>query len=439
MLLLSLCYMSDISAAIVELNGKITMLDGGLPATVILKYTGDEGYTGTANIVKDGSFSFSVDVPVAGLYTMRFLRSSYDVMLSAAEKVTTVYIKLDKEQLKDIGVEKSPENDAYKAFRVAVNIYDAKLRSNFVYCEKEDSCEKELHTILSDFAEELTSIQKNFKGTYTATVLCKMRMPAIARSIKNTSAEFRKGFFENVPFGDTTIFNTPVYKEMIGEYADFLTEPSLSKENQFVKYFTDKIRANDMVLHKSAGQLFEELLKNRKEKMLGMFIAWYNTGDNKTAVNNPVLDIRLNNISKVMPGRPYVDVKGPDAEGMTRTLKEVVDKSRCTLLLFWSSDCPHCRDEMPFIKEYYEKYHAKGFNIYAISLENNVEKWKKFVSDKGLVWTNVISGQMVDPNPAMQYVATTTPTMVLIDNKGIILHRFIPNNKLEKHIEEALQ
>ena len=427
------------SAEAVELKGKITLLSGGMPATAILHSYGDESYTGTANIDKDGAFSFKVDVPKASLFSLRFLHTTYDVMLSAAEKTTTINIKLDGETLKDIGTEKSREDDAFKTFKALGSIYDPKLRSQFVNCENEDSCAKELHKLLSEYAHELSLIQQNFKGTYTADVLCKMRMPLIAKNVKSTADEFRKGFFENVDFSDSTIFNAPTYKDMIANYVDFLIEPKLSKENQFLIYFTEKIKPNPVVFRRSAGLLFDELVRKQKEKMLGMFITWYNTGTNKTAVNNPVMDLRLKNISRVMPGQTYTDAIGPDTAGNPHSLKEVVDRSKCTLLLFWASDCSHCREEMPFIKQYYEKYHAKGFDVFAISIEPDPEKWKKFVADKKLPWTNVLCGRTADPNPAIQYVSVSTPTMVLIDSKGTILHRFIPKSRLENHIIDALK
>jgi peroxiredoxin len=431
---------SKSKAEIVELKGKVIQLASGMPATAILHSTADESYVGTANIDKDGNFSFKVDVPKAGQFNIRIMRLSYDVMLSAAEEVTNLTVKFDGDVLKDIEVEKSPENEAYKTFKTLVNLYDTKIIAHFRFCDKEDSCERTLHTLLTEYAHELSLIQQNFKGTYTADVLCKMKMPVVTKNVKNTTEEFRKGFFENVDFSDSTIFSTTVYRDMIAGYVDYIIDAtSISKENQFVTYFTDKIKANPMVLHKSASMFFEELIKGQREKMLTMFINWYNAGDNKEAVNHPVLDVRVKNVSKVMPGQPFIDVSAPDTGGTVQSLKAIVDRSKCTLLLFWSSDCSHCRDEMPFIKEYYEKYHSKGLGIYAISLESDPEKWKKFVEDKNLTWTNVISSQRADPNPAIQYMSVSTPTMVLIDSKGNIIHRFMPKTRLEAHIIEALK
>jgi peroxiredoxin len=428
-----------IEAAQVELKGKITLLSGHMPAAAILRSTADESYSGTAIIDKDGNFSFTAAVSKAGLFNLRVMRLNYDVILSEAEKTTNIAITYDGDVLKDIGTVNSKENDAYKAFETIIKLYDIKVISHFRFCENEDSCEKALHELLAEYAHELSIVEKNFKGTYTAEVLCPMKMPAISKNVKGTSDEYRAHFFDRVDFSDSTIFATTVYKDMIGEYVDYIIEPSLTKEDEFVDYLTEHIKSNPVVLHKSSTVFLDELIRGGREKMLAIYIKWYNTDDHKAAVNNPVLDVRIKNISHVMPGQPYIDISAPDSSGTVRTLKEVVNRSKCTMLLFWSSECPHCRDEMPQVKEYYNKYNSQGLDVYAVSLEQDPEKWQKFVYEKQLPWTNVISGYKSDPNPAMEYVTVSTPTMVLIDSKGIIIHRFVSKNKLEKDIIEALK
>jgi peroxiredoxin len=440
-MLLVFCSTYEVSAELVELKGKITFTSGGgMPATAILRSAADESYMGTANIDKDGGFFFQVNVSRATLFTLRFLRVSYDIMLSPTEKVTNFSVTMSGDQITDIKVENSRENEAYKTFKPLVNMYDGKLIAHFRLCEKEDSCEKVLNSLLKEYAHELSIIQENFKGTYTADVLCRMKMPTIAKNVKNTSDEFRKGFFENIDFSDSTILFTPVYKELLAGYIDYFIDATLiSKQKEFIKFITDKIKSNPVVMRKSATLIFDEVFRAGREKMLAMLIDWYNTGDNKTSINNMVMDLRIKNIARVMPGQTYIDVNAPDAGGTVRGLKDVVEKSKCTLLLFWSSECSHCRDEMPLIKECYEKYHAKGFDIYAVSLEQDPEKWKDFVTTKGLTWTNVITNRVANPNPATEYVSSSTPTLVLIDSKGVILHRFMPKTTLENHIVEALK
>jgi len=266
-------------------------------------------------------------------------------------------------------------------------------------------------------------------------VLCGMKMPAIAADINQTAAEFRAGYFRKVVFSDPTILKTSVYKEMIDAYADFLIDPTLRGQQAFITNLMASAKANPAVLRKTSEHLYEALVKKGREKMLAAFIKWY--GDNKEVVSNKGLDIKIGAMSKVMPGQPYIDISRPDVTGAQRSLKEIVGKSVCTLAMFWSPGCSHCTEEMPYIKEMYEKYHAKGFDIYGYCVDRDQELWKPYIADKQLKWTNVINGE-TEWKPMMDYVVETTPTLVLIDKKGVIIHRFAAKSKLDKYIEEVL-
>lgn len=439
-IILSLLGGGNIHATPVEFRGKVIPMNGVLPATVILHSYGDEGYMPSIIINKDSTFSIKVDVARAGLYYIRIMRTSLDVMLSATEKVTSISITMDGDALRNFQIDKSPENDAYAVFKSSSNLYDGKLISHFKFCEGADSCERNLHLLLEEYAHQLSLIEENFKGTYTAEVLCPMKMPVVAKNVKNTTDEFRKGYFEKVDFADSTIFSNPIFKDMIAYYVGYFMDAAhISKQKEFLAYFTGKLKASPFMLHKGTALFFEDIFSAQREKMLVMFIDWYNAGDNKATVNNPVLDIKIKNVSRVLPGMPYINLTGTDTGGVSHSLKEVVGRSKCTLLLLWSSECFHCRDEMPYIKEYYEKYHSKGFYVFAMSLEYDAQKWKKFITDNGLSWTNVLSDRNSKPNPVVDYVATSTPTLILINSKGTILHRFMPKSRVEDHIIEALK
>ena len=71
----------------------------------------------------------------------------------------------------------------------------------------------------------------------------------------------------------------------------------------------------------------------------------------------------------VAPGNPYKNIEGNDAAGKKVSLKEVVEnkKNRFVLLDFWATWCVPCMNELPHLKAAYEKFHDKGFEIFALS------------------------------------------------------------------------
>ena len=151
----------------------------------------------------------------------------------------------------------------------------------------------------------------------------------------------------------------------------------------------------------------------------------------------PAIVATLKSSSKVKTGSKAPEITASDGKGAQKNLSDVVKSSKLTLALFWSSDCSHCIEATPEIKKIYEKYHSAGFNIYAASLDANSEQWKKFVTDNNLTWTNVNVGQS---NPALtNYNIKATPSMALIDNKGIIVNRIMDVKNLETDIEKFLK
>jgi len=57
-----------------------------------------------------------------------------------------------------------------------------------------------------------------------------------------------------------------------------------------------------------------------------------------------------------------------------------------TLVVFWSPSCGTCQDEIPKLQPLYDKYRSKGFNILAISDddEDTEEAARQFVTDHSL-------------------------------------------------------
>ena len=140
----------------------------------------------------------------------------------------------------------------------------------------------------------------------------------------------------------------------------------------------------------------------------------------------------------------YIDVEQPDPEGKMVSLKEVVEKpgNRYVLLDFWATWCSPCREEMPFVKEAYDRYHDKGFDIYAVSLDNGdklMARWRKYIVDNGLSWTHVCSGEYTRSQAYRDYALRGIPDNVLIDcSDGKIIGRSIRGEDLAARLAELL-
>lgn len=100
-------------------------------------------------------------------------------------------------------------------------------------------------------------------------------------------------------------------------------------------------------------------------------------------------------------------------------------KNKYVLIDFWASWCGPCRIESPYMRELYNQYASKGFDIISVSLDNNKEKWLNAISKDSLYWTHVSDLQYWNNNIAKLYKVNAVPTKILIDKKGIIIGKYI--------------
>lgn len=128
-------------------------------------------------------------------------------------------------------------------------------------------------------------------------------------------------------------------------------------------------------------------------------------------------------LNKVTEGKKVFSVPEiylPDQSGDSISLNAV--NSKYILVNFWASWNKESISRNLELKNIYKKYHAKGFEIYQVSLDTKEENWTRAINFDQLPWINVI-----DLNGRMSYFAKiynvkTLPTSFLINpDKEIIM------------------
>lgn len=110
------------------------------------------------------------------------------------------------------------------------------------------------------------------------------------------------------------------------------------------------------------------------------------------------------------------------------------------LVDFWASWCGPCRKLHPHLKEIYDLYHSKGFDIVSISLDDNKERWLKAIEQDEMIWTNLSDLKGVRKGIAKEFAITGVPQSFLIDTNGIILAKVsgFDEKTLSAKLEEFL-
>lgn len=124
-----------------------------------------------------------------------------------------------------------------------------------------------------------------------------------------------------------------------------------------------------------------------------------------------------------LPGNE-IEVTGKTTEG--KDFDWAAYKGKVVLVDFWATWCGPCRAELPNVKANYEKYHAKGFEVVAISLDEDREALAGFLKDEAIPWTNLVAIPEKDGEPAEQptakhYGVTSIPTAILVGKDGKVV------------------
>ena len=133
---------------------------------------------------------------------------------------------------------------------------------------------------------------------------------------------------------------------------------------------------------------------------------------------------------------PEITMNTPDE----KTLSLSSLKGKIVLVDFWASWCGPCRAENPNVVKAYAKYKSKGFDVFSVSLDKDMEKWKKAIQADNLSWKNHVCDFKYWQSPVVAlYNFNSIPTNVLIDKEGKILAKNLRGEDLEKKLEELFQ
>ena len=123
-----------------------------------------------------------------------------------------------------------------------------------------------------------------------------------------------------------------------------------------------------------------------------------------------------------------LDISLPSVAGDSVSLSKVWGKGNYVLLTFWASWCQQCVNENLQLKNFYREYHAKGLEIYAVSLDERKENWLKQVRFDELPWINVWDR---DREAAKKYNVSMPPVNFLYGPDGRMLGRDLHGRALQ--------
>jgi thiol-disulfide isomerase/thioredoxin len=127
------------------------------------------------------------------------------------------------------------------------------------------------------------------------------------------------------------------------------------------------------------------------------------------------------------------DLSGPTIQGYSFDLKTL--RGKPVAVVFWASWCHFCQDEMPDIQKIYQAYHADGFQVVGVSLDNNRAELVDYARAHAIPWPQLFidrDGQRGWQSPlATAHGIQTIPSVLLIDAEGRVAQKDLNGQTLE--------
>lgn len=390
-------------------------------------------YINQSKIESDGSFVFNLDQNAqTGIYKIVYAippeDNNFEVFYNGREHVT-FHFDLDK----GLSFSESSENILWHTYTDSIS----KLNGEISKLYASNSPNK---TSLEAVFKTLDKTQDDFEKQAANMMVLpfvksnKMYVPKAFEDVETYSVNLMTHYFDAIDFGNPLIQSSDFLINRVEAYVFAMPE----NENAYKKAIDHVVKAvgdqNSQTKIYLLETLWQHMLNNNQASVATYISDTYLLPLAK-AFNRADLEQVLVNYNKTAIGKKATDFKFTYLEKKKpiKTSLYEVDMPHKGLLIFWSSTCSHCLQELPKVKAIMEKH--PDVKVIAYGLEDGVLNWKKTITDfPGFIHTYDL-GKWDSPL-VEDYGVQATPSYFILDSDKTILAKPEHAEDLEAYFQD---
>ncbi|MDR2362008.1 MAG: AhpC/TSA family protein [Prevotellaceae bacterium] len=143
-------------------------------------------------------------------------------------------------------------------------------------------------------------------------------------------------------------------------------------------------------------------------------------------------------IKATTEGQIAPDFTQHNPDGQPLTFSTIYTKNKLTMIDFWASWCGPCRRFNPILVALYKKYHSKGLEIVAVSLDNKPDNWTTAIAKDNLTWYHVSDLNGWNNAVVKQYNIRYIPQNIFVNAAGEIMGKRIAETDIDAFLASQL-
>lgn len=236
--------------------------------------------------------------------------------------------------------------------------------------------------------------------------------------------------FNLIEIYKTNVKNNYIFKAPMQAYAYFALFQTVTLGSQSILIFNPRNSEEDIKVFAAVATSWDTYFPKaeRGENLHNIAIQGMKDVRIIRAKQNQTVDA-----SKVSTAG-IIDISLPDIKGNHKKLSSL--KGQVVLLDFHLFAAKDSYKRIMYLRDLYNKYHARGLEIYQVSVDPDEHFWK--TQTEALPWICVRDENGLQSNTLINYNIRQIPTFFVIDRNNVLQKRDIQIKNLSKEIESLL-
>ncbi len=399
-------------------------------------------YVDNAEIGENGSFQIALDSTITkGVYRIVYAvpqeEFNFDIIYNAEED-----IELSFNEEKGVEFIESKENKLLTSYTKSIMLVNQTINNFYKSGSKDD---KTYNKIFKTLKEAQSSFEEASQGTIASNFI-KTNSPYIPldgyEEIKTYSKNLRENYLKNVDFNNPTLQSSEfLIQRMLGYVFGMTSNPD---DIDAFKANVDDIAKAIKTTHPSYQKTLLKTLWNQFASIENETLANYVSTEYLLPISKQLNDYKLTN-QLIIYKNISINAHAPDFS--LEVMNEENEKEETKLyklesheryiVLFWSSSCSHCLEELPELKKQIEALQEGDTKVIAIGLEDEAYNWNNETSYYP-DFIHVYGEGKWDNSIGNNYGVTATPTYFVLNKKKQIIAKPYDFKALKEYMDKNI-